>query len=316
MATGPGVCVIRDILWPVLSRLISITGGTGFVGRHLVRRHLEAGDRVRILTRRDDVPRGAERIAGDLASGRIPAEFVDGADILYHCAGEIRDAARMEAVHVNGTRALIAAANGEVGRWVQLSSVGVYGKRLDGPVLESDPPAPVGVYERTKADADVIVQASGIEHTIVRPSIIFGNDMPNQSLRQLVSMIERGLFFFIGPPGASANYVHVENVIDALQLAAGHDAAKGEVFNISDHLPMEQFVETIAESLGRKAPRMRVPVAPLRLLAHIPRQPLTSSRIDALTSRAVYPTTKIETKLGYQHRVPLAEGLRAFVKSR
>lgn len=296
--------------------VVAITGGTGFVGCHLVRRHLEAGDRVRVLTRRGDVPAGAQRIAGDLASGQIPRELLDGADILYHCAGEVRDPSRMEAVHVHGTRALAEAARGKVGRWVQLSSVGVYGRRLDGPVVESDPVAPVGVYERTKAEADVIVQNSGIEHTIVRPSIIFGNDMPNQSLRQLVSMIERGLFFFVGRPGASANYVHIDNVIDALQLAAVHPSANGGTFNISDHLPMEEFVGAIAEALGRKPPRLRLPAAPLRLLARVPGQPLTTSRIDALTSRAFYPTAKIVSRLGYRQSVPIAEGLRAFVSSR
>lgn len=293
-------------------KVVAVTGGNGFIGRHLVRRHVESGDQVRVLTRRSEVPEGAERFAGDLAN--VPRAFVRGADVLYHCAGEIRDAAAMERVHVHGTRALLEAAAGEVGRWVQLSSAGAYGAVRDGAVLETQPLRPVGVYERTKAESDAIVQQSNEPYSILRPSIVFGRDMPNQSLRQLVRMVERGLFFYIGRPGASANYIDVRNVVDALQLCATHDAALGQVFNLSDFLTVEEFVSVIAQALGKKPPKLRLPEWPLRLAARVPKLPLTQSRIDALTSRASYPTTKIESLLGYRHRLSLAESLAEFVQ--
>jgi len=301
---------------------IAITGGTGFVGRHLARRHAAAGDRVRILTRRDTaaVPpdfhgSGVEFIRGDLEN--IPDAFFGEVDVLYHCAAELQDPERMHAVHVGGTRALVGAAKGRVGRWVQLSSVGVYGRRADGEVTEATPPAPVGPYEVTKAEADAIVRESMIPAVILRPSIIFGDDMPNASLRQLVSMIDRGWFVYVGRPGASANYVHIENVVDALMLCARHPRAVGDVFNLSAHLTVERFVATIAEALGKRPPRLRVPAALLRaavpLARLVPGAPLTHSRIDALTTRATYPSTKITQTLGYHRRVSTEDGLRTFV---
>lgn len=295
-------------------RTIAITGGTGFVGRHLVQRHLEAGDHVRVLSRRKGTGAHVEGFVGDLAVGQIPERFLRHADILYHCAGEVRDEARMHRLHVDGTRALIRAATASVGRWVQLSSVGVYGRPTEETVTESHPQLPVGTYECTKAVSDQIVSASDTAWSIVRPSIIFGNDMPNRSLRSLVAMIDRGFFFFIGMPGASANYIHVANVVDALQLCATNERAVDEIFNLSDNLTIEQFVATIAEALGKNPPRLRLPAAPLRIAAMIPHLPLTHSRIAALTSRTRYPSTKIETLLGYRHRIPLQEGLRAFVR--
>jgi nucleoside-diphosphate-sugar epimerase len=293
-------------------KVIAITGGNGFIGRHLVRRHVDGGDRVRVLTRRAEVPHGAERFAGDLAN--IPRAVVDGADVLYHCAGEIRDAEAMHRVHVDGTRALLDAAAGNIGRWVQLSSVGAYGARREGVVRETDELRPVGPYERTKAESDALVEARGIPYTILRPSIVFGADMPNQSLRQLVRMIDRRLFFYIGRPGASANYIHVERVVDALQLCATHEAALGEVFNLSDYLTLEEFVNAIAAALGRSEPKLRLPEWPVRLAARIPKLPLTQPRIDALTTRASYPATKIVTRLGYRPSVSLRESLIAFVR--
>lgn len=292
-------------------RIVAITGGSGFVGRHLVRRHVEAGDRVRLLSRRGTAVAGAESFRGDLAAGEVPTAFLDGAHVLYHCAGEIRDESLMERLHVTGTRALIEAASGRVGVWVQLSSVGVYGRRFEGCVTETDPLLPVGVYEQTKTESDLLVAASGLPFTILRPSTVFGNDMPNQSLRQFVSAIDRGHFFFIGPAGASANYIHVENVVDALQLCA---TPTGTAFNLSDHMTLEAFVETIGEVLGRRPPRLRLPVLPLRVAARIPGLPLTPSRIDALTSRVIYDSTKIEKRLGYRHRWTLKASIRDFVE--
>ena len=178
--------------------IVAITGGTGFVGRRLLQRHLAAGDEVRLLTRRPSAPASCRRFEGDLATGRIPAAFVAGADVLYHCAGEIRSEEKMHAVHVEGTRALASMAAGTIGRWVHLSSVGVYGPRRQGDIDEAEPPAPAGVYEETKyRSEEIVLEASrngAMQVAVLRPSIIFGEDMPNQSLRQWMAIINRGAY--------------------------------------------------------------------------------------------------------------------------
>jgi nucleoside-diphosphate-sugar epimerase len=75
--------------------------------------------------------------------------------------------------------------------------------------------------------------------------------MTNRSLYALVTMIQRDLFFLIGKPGASANYIHVDNVVEALMLYWSMPQAAGQVYNLSDHRTMETFIGVIAQSLER-----------------------------------------------------------------
>lgn len=302
--------------------IVAITGGTGFIGRELVLRHLAQGDVVRGLSRRTAVRDGVQWHHGDLSSADLNS-FVDGADVLYHCAGEIRDESLMKVVHVDGTRRLIEAANGRIGRLVQLSSVGAYGKQRLGVVTEETAPCPDGTYEVTKVESDDMVSSAALEgafeQSILRPSNVYGPEMSNQSLFGLFNMVNRGRYFFIGEPGASANYIHVDNVVDALVLCGIHPRAKGEIYNLSDYRPLEQFIAVIASVLGRSTPSLRLPEwsvrLPARLMGNLPGFPLTESRVGALTGRVIYSTEKIEQQLDYQHRVSMEAGLEELVRS-
>jgi nucleoside-diphosphate-sugar epimerase len=306
--------------------IVAITGATGFIGQRLVNHCLRRGDRVRVLTRRHatSLPwNGAVEIhSGDLTDVSTPlADFVAGADVLYHCAGEIRNPDRMERLHIHGTARLIDAAKGRIGRWVQLSSVGVYGPRMDGTIDESTPLRPEGPYEITKLRSDQLVQqaAAGgaFDAVILRPSIVFGPDMTNRSLFQWINLIARRRFFFVGSPGASANYVPVESVVDALALCGTDPRAVGRTFNLSDWCSVEAFVGAISSALDIPPPKLRVPAAPLRLLAKllawVPGMPLTESRVRALCTRARYPVDRIERELDFTPPVNMEEALRAVV---
>lgn len=308
-----------------MPRVVAITGGTGFVGRHLVARHVALGDEVRYLTRSAEAPLlpGAVRHVGDLCGpADALAKFVRGADVLYHCAAELLDASRMEQTNVDGTQKLLHVARGEIGRWVQLSSTGVYGEKRDGVVVEDTVLRPGNAYERSKAKADALVldAATDAEFScaLLRPSNVYGADMSNRSLFQLIRMIERGFFFFIGPRGAMMNYIHIENVMDAL-LACGQAtlSQNGRAYIVSDHCTLEAFVDIIAMQFGRRMPYLRLPEFPVRgvaaILGNIPRFPLKLSRVDALTSRAVYQSERITSELGFRNRVSLEQGLAEMV---
>lgn len=307
---------------------IAITGATGFIGRKLAMYHFGKGDKVRILSRCP--PDGAglsdsfEWFLGDLSESDNLRDFVDGVDVLYHCAGEIIDESRMEAVHVVGTHRLIEAAKGRIGRWVQLSSTGAYGRRREGVVTEQTELNPHGMYEVTKVASDALVQAASssgaFEQAILRPSIVYGAGMPNQSIYGLTEMIRRGWFFFIGKPGASANYIHVDNVIEALVLCGNMPQATGQIYNLSDHCTLERFVAIICQVIKCTVPRNRLPKLPVKVLAKllsfVPRMPLTQARIDALTTRVIYSSEKIERELGYKHRISIETGLRELISGK
>lgn len=308
--------------------IISITGATGFIAKALTLKHLQRGDEVRVFSRRKreilDVPEAVQVFNGDLTvGGESLNQFVENADILYHCAGEIRNNDLMRKLHINGTQNLLDAADRTIAHWVQLSSVGVYGPRRTGIVTEKTPLNPIGEYEQTKTKSDKLVienaQNNGFSFSILRPSIVFGPQMPNRSVFQLISMIKRGLFFFIGPEGATANYIHVDNVVEALFQCGVNPAAKNRIYNISDAATMEEFVAMISDCLGKPSPKLRLPQIPIDLLARIagciPGSPLTRSRVDALTGRSVYSSDRISKELNYSHRVSIGEGIRQMVDS-
>jgi nucleoside-diphosphate-sugar epimerase len=305
--------------------IIAVTGGTGFIGRHLIARHLARGDEVRYLTRHtpEKVIAGACAVIGDLTSSIDELRpFVQDVDVLYHCAAELHDATKMQQTNVLGTQNLLTAASGTVKRWVQLSSTGVYGSKPAHDVNEDTALNPMNAYEVSKAAADELVYTAmneqGLQGVVLRPSNIYGVNMPNQSLFQLINMIKRGLFFFIGARGAMVNYIHVENVIDALVLCGTATLpANGRTYIVSDVCTLEEFVAIIAAALGVPCPKKRLPELLVRSVARLadtlPRFPLRSSRVDALTYRHRYKTERIEAELGYRHTISMSEGISELV---
>ncbi|MGR9087538.1 MAG: NAD-dependent epimerase/dehydratase family protein [Gammaproteobacteria bacterium] len=305
--------------------IAAVTGGRGFIGRKLVEALSARGDRVRVLTRRNvggDFP-GVDYVRGDLTSPDTDlGAFLDGADVLYHCAGEVGDVRLMREVHVRGTERLLLAARGRIGRWVQLSSVGAYGPVKVGKITESCPEAPVGDYETTKTEGDALVRAAGeagdFAAVVLRPSIVYGPTMTNRSLFQLIGAVERGWFMFIGKPGASANYIHVDDVVRALLLSGDHANAAGRTYVVSDYCTIEQFIGLIAKRLGRRIPGFRLPEPAMRaavlLGRHVPKFPLTEGRIRALTNFAWYSDECICRELGYIRSVSMESGIAQMVE--
>jgi nucleoside-diphosphate-sugar epimerase len=317
---------------------VAITGASGFVGRRLLDLLVRQGFEISALSRstRKSFPAQVRVVTGDLRLRDCPVEaLLEGADVLLHCAGEIRDVAAMRPVHVGGTQRLIesalahAARRGKPIHWVQLSSVGAYGpprraaseERI---VTEESALSPVGEYEVTKTQADeLLVQAaeSGtLSYSIVRPSNVFGADMPNDSLRALGAMVRKGLFFYIGPPGAVATYVHVDDVVEAIALCAADERAKGRVYNISNDCSIEEMIGGMAAAAGVRAPRWRLPESLVRAAAGIAgklmRMPLTQERISALVMRTRYPFSKIERELGFRPRIAVSGAIGEVVSGR
>lgn len=308
--------------------IVAVTGGTGFIGKRLVERLIERGDTVRLLTRRSTLPGISplvEIYRYDLltmgVSELLPA--LDGVKVLYHCAGQLKDTQAMRALHVDATRKLVEAATGRIDHWVQLSSVGVYGPVQEGSIDEESAMNPLGEYEITKAESDKIVvdgaSLRGFSYSVLRPSNVFGANMKSQSLFKMVSMIDRGWFFYIGNPGASANYVHVDNVAEGLIRCGTMEAARNRTFNLSDYRTLEQFVGVIAETLGRPTPKFRIPQSLAQLiggtLGRLPGFPLTQSRVKALTNRSIYPISRIQHTLDYHHVITMEEGLRELIEA-
>ena len=302
---------------------VAITGGTGFIGKRLIARHLSMGDEVVYLTRKQpEFASAAKPYMGDLLSPIAElVKFTKNVDVLYHCAAEIREVEKMQSTNVEGTKNLIEAAKGSVGRWIQLSSTGVYGQSTHRVVTENSPLSPRNPYEISKSESDkLVLQAAeqhGFDSFVLRPSNVYGNDMPNQSIFSLIKMVDKGLFFYIGEKKAIANYVHVENVVDALVLCAKEANKKPDTYIVSDSCDLEVFIKYIAIALNKKVPKIRISEPLVRRItwgmSKFTFSPLTSARIDALTNTTSYDIQKIQTELNFKNNILMQDGITQLV---
>lgn len=304
---------------------VAITGATGFIGKLLVNKHILLGDEINVLSRKGNCCFShldkVKIYQGDLSNKETLIDFVDNVDVLYHCAAELKNESIMNLVNVVGTKNLIDVSSGKIKHWVQLSSTGVYGTLYTGIVNENQAYNPNNEYERTKLKSDFLVleAASRKEFTctLIRPSNVFGFQMSNTSLFQLIKAIDKGFYFFVGPKGASANYVPLENVIEALYIAATNPKAKNGIYIISNWCTMEDFIKSICKELGRTVPTRRVSINFLKLVANltcfIPKNPLTVTRVAALSNRSIYDISKIEIELDYKPVVSVEDTIKKLV---
>src|SRR2546430_16764513 len=221
--------------------LVALTGGTGFVGRHVAAMLVARGHRVHALAR--DPARArflseqhVEIVAGGLADRAALDRLASGADALLHLVGIIveQGAQTFTAVHVAGTQALLAAARqAGVRRFVHMSAVGA----RDEPGATS--------YHRTKRRAEQLVRDSGLSHAIFRPSIING---PESAPIQLLARLHRSspVVPVFGDGRFPTQPVWIDDVALAFALAAERPDTVG-VFELGGPqvLTYEEFLLTI-----------------------------------------------------------------------
>lgn len=305
----------------IKSEVMLLTGASGFIGSAFLRYALNLGWPVRALTRSPSSwsPQGClEIVEGDFSRNTDWSRVLEGVKYVVHSAAEIRDPALMPAVNVFGPQLMLEkAVDRGVKRWVQLSSVGSYGPVRCGVVNEDWPDNPSDPYEVSKTNFDDILKKAsrvhGIETCIVRPSNVYGQGMRNQSIQQLHRAIQKNYFAFIGPEGASANYVHVQDVVQALELCVTHPRAANQTYIVSAWTSMEEMVSGLSEGAGLITPSRRIPLPVATMLARAmqwwPGFPLTLRRVRAMSLRSRYSTQKIERELGWKLMIPVKEGV-------
>ena len=299
-----------------------ITGGTGFIGQHLINKLIFLGYEVKLITRSSKSLFGSnvKCLIADLCTvdSQVLQDFIMDCDVVFHCAGIISNKSLMRSLHVDATKKLldsVAAVVKNTGkdiRWVQLSSVGAYGgarpiASASRVVTELTNTSPVGEYEVTKTISDELILNNDIgdnfSYSILRPSNVYGKAMKNKSLQALVNAVASKKFFYIGPKGAISTYIHVDDVVDAMTLCAFKKEAKNELFNISADCNQELLIESIAKYLDVKSPCLRIPEVLVRYVIFFARMypgfPLTSPRVNSLVARTHYDCSKIRDYLGF-----------------
>lgn len=222
-------------------RSVTITGATGFVGWHVAEGFMRAGWDVRAVVRRGNrkpVPSGVTVVESDLSTASL-REACTGCDVLVHSAALIRakNEAAFNAVNVDGARAAAAAAAATGARLVLISSQAAGGQGTpDAPRRESDPPAPVNAYGRSKLASEAVVRATReLAWTILRPCAVYGPR--DHGFLPLHRMARKGLFLV--PSGADTFFtlIFIDDLVRAVLLAAERDTAVGETLFIGHAEP-------------------------------------------------------------------------------
>jgi nucleoside-diphosphate-sugar epimerase len=251
-----------------------VTGGTGFVGTHLVSALRARGDTVTCLVRSPDRVRAlgwtdVQTIPGDLDSPAALRQGCDGADVVYHVAGRISARNLREFLFVNrdGTaRVLDAAGAAPPGRFVHVSTLAVGGPTVPGhPIDEARPPQPVTNYGRSKLEAEALVRASGIPWTIVRPPVVYG-ERDRETLR-IFRLARAGWGPVMGDGTQELSVIYAGDLAQALIAAGTATATAGRVYYAAhpDVTTSSGLVRAVGAAVGRTPRIVRLPATLARV---------------------------------------------------
>lgn len=311
---------------------VVVTGGTGFIGWHLCERLHAEGHEVRAVVRpssANPLPAGAFRFDAALDAEQMSPAF-QGARVVFHLAGLTRAPDLETFLHVNaeGARQAALAARDAGAFLVLVSSQAAAGPGTpSNPRAESDLPAPVSDYGRSKLEGERrVTSVEGLRWATVRPPGVYGPR--DTDFLALFRMAARGWFPLLGAPDKAYTLAHVDDVVSALLAVGGAGASgsaevRGETFFVGWPQPITQLdlsreMERIA---GRRLRRVPVPAAILRAIAEAGELQTAISGRPALVNRSRYreltapgfvcEVDKIERRLGVRAAVPPADGLAA-----
>jgi dihydroflavonol-4-reductase len=253
---------------------ILVTGGTGFIGSHLVEALVARGRRLRCLVRNDNditdlIKLGVEISYGDLLDKQSLEQALKAINIVYHLAavGRCQDPSVFHKVNVEGTKNLLDACLGKkLRRFIHFSSDRVIESIHDGELIDENTKcSPVSPYGKSKYDSELLVleyfQKYKLSVVIIRPSMVYGprdcpikssssksewtknsmkmgktfvNQQPPSGTARLFESIQKKMFRFIGKGQNLKSICYVGNLVEAALLAKDKEDVLGQVYFIAD----------------------------------------------------------------------------------
>ena len=299
---------------------VLVTGGTGFVGTHLVNRFLQRGHAVAVLARSPDKTRNrynraVETVPGDVLEPASLAAAAAGRDAVVHLVGIINEkgARTFDRMHREATENVVEAAKSAgVRRYLHMSAMG----------SAEDAPSE---YARTKAAGERAVRASGLDWTIFRPSIIFGEGDGFVSLLAPIVKLNPGFIPVIGPGTTRFQPVSISDVARVFADALEKPETVGKTYEVGgpEIFTFDQIYREIAAAVGKPGKRLiHFPLWYGRLLASgfewLARRgvfadpPLTRDQLRSLSRDNAADTSATEATFGGQWR-RFGPGIREYL---
>ena len=251
---------------------VLVTGGTGFVGGHLIDALLRSGDTVTALVRSPQkgvglAAQGVRVIPGDLSDSAALRTAARDQEVVYHCAGLVaaRDEAGFLAINRDGTARVLAAAS-EVSRahFILISSLAAAGPSpRGGRRTDDEPPQPLTAYGRSKLAGEQVVRAGTLRWSIVRPPGVYG-PRDTEFLR-VFKAVRLGWVPVFGDGEQQLSLVYAPDLAEAL-ATLGRSGAGGGIFYPChpEVVTSRELASTIGRAMGRKVRTVGLP----RWVAH------------------------------------------------
>jgi nucleoside-diphosphate-sugar epimerase len=310
---------------------VFLTGATGFIGRHLAVRLAMEGHRVRCLVRTPtkaawmkDHP-SLEPIHGDLDDSALLRSASAGVEVIFHLAACTSAVRKKTLFAVNGdatgrlAEAASAAANTSA-RLVYVSSLAAAGPHTsDRPAREESAPSPISDYGRSKLLGEELLRrhSSGLSWTIIRPPAVYGPF--DRDILFLFKLAKKGILLQIRGVKTETSLLHVDDIVEALFLAAFHPEAAGKHYYVSDgHVYGRGEIAETLRALAGRGFILPLPVAAMKLVGRfsdlaglVTGRPLllNSDKVaETLQPGWVCSSDRIRRELGFTPRLAMAEG--------
>jgi nucleoside-diphosphate-sugar epimerase len=304
-----------------------VTGASGFIGTHLVRRLVAGGWRVLALdlaTPLSPAP-GIEVVRGDVRDPGPWKKALAGTDVLFHLAA-VLGASRLSGesfleINAGGTETVLGAAReAGIGKTICVSSAGVIGAVKPGAIADEDtPPNPRNAYDRSKLEAERVAlefARRGTEVVVVRPGWVYGPG--DRRTFKVIKAVNDRRFALVAPDRGRQTPVFIDDLVDGL-LQAAERGRRGEIYHLTgdEVLTVRRMAAILAEACGVSAPRLRIPVLPARVAAwalekaYAPfgkEAPLNRSRLAFFLDPKALSNAKARRELGFRPEVDFRTG--------